>query len=1142
MALAKYSFLPWLRQGLAREIIFDEQLEDAPEIRPEVKAQVILQVEGKSISKDSSFELVPEGEIIQDIRIVGPGEVSGVDRRAIVKEEPRPGDVNFEPNYFPYLEFYEEDFPWRYSPVKTDSGRLRPWITLVVLEEGEFEQVNSPDYLLPAIELNAGTDFSTFFPDKFQTWAWAHVHVNKQLLLNIPDSDTEKGNQAANKLFDLIKSNPNCASSRIICPRKLKPNTAYHAFLLPAFEQGRLAGLGKDNATIAAVDIQQASWDNYDGRPTNDTNRWPFYHTWYFRTGEQLDFEYLVRLIEPRDLSVIAPEIGRRPMDLQNSGYLLDYRDENSKGVLPLEGALQLPFADREDFLDTSGADQEEKKQFLQQLKEIINLNEDWKEEETPASYADYKNQLFNHPDDSAVDDPIVVPPLYGNWYFAQKVKQSDGTIIERSFGKNKVEFDVESATPKENWFNQINLDPRYRVAAGMGTQVIQKDQENLMDKAWDQIGEVVEAIKRVRLGQFSLEVSDRLYEKYFKSVDQIKRLGLTSKLHQRLNFVANQSISSAVESSIIPSPIVKQSITKFSRPNGPILKRTNFSFAAPNQDSEPDESTPTNLSANLVSLNASTNLFSFPNLNSSSGVVFDQGNTVDILGESGSFTGNIFTSAVFNGNLWENFDPSIWGDFGGGGNPTVPPFLFFSIDLESENELEEIKDYFEASNWKERSEEENTDTTVLLTDLNTQLAPRKVINQRLWREINLKVSVPFDEDTIDLRSTEDENITLQKPVEPIAYPTFPDPMYIHLQELSKELFLPGIEKIPENTFSLLETNRNFIESFMLGNNHEMARELLWRSYPTDQRGSYFQKFWESIDNPLQDGDVPDIKPIHEWLEAAPPTDEENPNLSVLGANRPGTGPQENRLVLVVRGELLKKFPNTLIYLQKAVWIEKDGQIRRTLIDLPKVGDDHPTDPGVELSAQDVNQIINDQSLIEYPTFQAKVDPDITFLGFNDVSPEDAVGIWPDEADDFIDGGGDITTKPAGYFIVVRERPGEPRFGIDLPNYNDEDLETSFLNLEEWNDLHWDLINAEEGQFIDLLRLIDNGDASDLGSLGDLDASAPLTKPIAADGGPDGEMEQALAWGRNGAHMAGILLQLPFMIAIHASEMISKPA
>jgi len=41
-----------------------------------------------------------------------------------------------------------------------------------------------------------------------------------------------------------------------------------------------------------------------------------------------------------------------------------------------------------------------------------------------------------------------------------------------------------------------------------------------------------------------------------------------------------------------------------------------------------------------------------------------------------------------------------------------------------------------------------------------------------------------------------------------------------------------------------METNPKFIEALMTGANQEMARELRWRKYPTDQKGSYFRMFW----------------------------------------------------------------------------------------------------------------------------------------------------------------------------------------------------------------------------------------------------------------------------------------------------------
>ena len=53
----------------------------------------------------------------------------------------------------------------------------------------------------------------------------------------------------------------------------------------------------------------------------------------------------------------------------------------------------------------------------------------------------------------------------------------------------------------------------------------------------------------------------------------------------------------------------------------------------------------------------------------------------------------------------------------------------------------------------------------------------------------------------------------------------------------------PGAPQAPAP--ALLETNQQFIEAYMVGLNHEMSRELLWRGYPTSRTGTYFRQFWD---------------------------------------------------------------------------------------------------------------------------------------------------------------------------------------------------------------------------------------------------------------------------------------------------------
>jgi hypothetical protein len=79
-------------------------------------------------------------------------------------------------------------------------------------------------------------------------------------------------------------------------------------------------------------------------------------------------------------------------------------------------------------------------------------------------------------------------------------------------------------------------------------------------------------------------------------------------------------------------------------------------------------------------------------------------------------------------------------------------------------------------------------------------------------------------------------------PLEPILdAPDFPQPMYETLRDLSEDFLFFGLEHVPLNTVMLLKTNPKFVESFLVGLNAEMSHELLWRNYPTDQRGATYR-------------------------------------------------------------------------------------------------------------------------------------------------------------------------------------------------------------------------------------------------------------------------------------------------------------
>src|ERR671914_412308 len=104
---AAAQFIPWVRQGVA-----------------ETADGGAVQVQFKVNAED----------VTMPIRLLGPGSVTGIDRKQVIRMEPRPGTTDFTPYNFPAVEFDRPDFPWLFSPSKRDGDdRIRPWLCLVVI-------------------------------------------------------------------------------------------------------------------------------------------------------------------------------------------------------------------------------------------------------------------------------------------------------------------------------------------------------------------------------------------------------------------------------------------------------------------------------------------------------------------------------------------------------------------------------------------------------------------------------------------------------------------------------------------------------------------------------------------------------------------------------------------------------------------------------------------------------------------------------------------------------------------------------------------------------------------------------------------------------------------------------------------------
>ncbi|WP_221392469.1 hypothetical protein [Dyadobacter sp. NIV53] len=1092
--LAHYAFIPWLKEGINAQI---------EEMDAKGAPAATLSKERASLAVAINLETsdIADGEVInvpvppKTIKILGPPDVLSVSENAIVRTEPKTNVNNYESNGLPYIEFYKESFLWTYTPASAGTGAqtgiLAPWLALICLKKDEFELKQT----------SAGRSFITIdsakitnvFHDEKQHWAWGHVQLSTELeATTLPD----KINEAKSEL----NANPDSGVCRLLCPRKLIRETHYTAFLIPTFETGRLAGLGLPFTDVLAQKISWGKTENYAAKTRGFD--YPVYYQWSFQTGLYGDFESLARILKA---VVIGPELGKRPMYIADAGYGTASTPPDSP-VLGLEGALKPP-----KFVSDVFPNGTKDTAYREHLRKLLNLSIDNEKRQTnvPAIVSD---SLVANPFYSATlgADPVVTPPVYGRWHAMVKRLQ----------------------LPGENppWVNTLNLDPRNRAAAGLGTTIIQKNQEDYMRRAWKQVNEVNKANEKIRRGALSKMVSNAIYRKHIRFASEDQSVRLTAPMHTYL-LDAGETASFSISKSLIPNASQSAAFKKITRPGKKSIRKINevgtnpstlinkqvtqrfnaAAIATANPKTAPVLAVDTGQVGSAIATSVSN--FQANDTAMAQQALFDiilketdfthlevQAKKDELKVKIDAYAGLNATANLLAKNVIDGIASSVPG------NPTdntantviiadAPFKAVFSDEITAKTyenlvlarntngaplEMSRATLLSDITTYGETFGSFNTDLLAtmvaipvlptldklpqLSTKITKSVVPNQLIVNRITSSIILNVFNPVT------KIYEEKELEDLRPI--MAYPKFDDPMFSNLQALSQEYILPNIDKVPENSITLMETNQVFIEAFMTGLNHEMSKELLWREYPTDQRGTYFRQFWDITDN-IRETDQEkkyDIKKIHTWTENL---GDHSPRIKTSADDSP-------YLVLLIRGDLLKKYPNTQVYAQKAEF--KD-----------------PVNPAAPRKLSDSNVADN----ILLPVFMATLDPDIYLFGF-DLDKDVAKGDSHD------------ATKP-GWYFALRERPGQIRFGLDDWTPTDPD-DPAFPTSDpkNWNDLSWEHLVTQQS---DLLNYqVDVSHAFDA-------TSGSENLPLAV-------------WGKNAADMAYILYQNPVLFARHAQEML----
>lgn len=1061
---ASYTFLPWVRQGVVGAIDIPDPLNGSLKSRVELEVAARL---NNNTADDATIK----------VRVYGPGDVTGFDARQVIRTEPQHLTSDFEPNYFPFIEFDRPDFPWMFTPAKAnDNEQLRPWICLVVVEKGEDNLKVDPSQPLPVLKADAKTEL----PDLSESWAWAHAQVS---------------GSTTTDLDNVLAKNPERTLSRLLAPLKLQPNTSYYACVIPTFEIGRKVGLGE------AVKDGEREPDEFLKRAWEGNTveiELPVYYHWEFATGAAGDFESLVWLLQRKQFS--SQEVGTRKVQVKNPDPDNPWSEIEKFEKIPLEGALR-PYQDQAQNQDDPLKplqDNEDYKKFQEKLRALLNWPED------PKSTATLPSTL-----------PIA-PPIYGRWHAAQKT--------------------IPDGTRDAAWLRELNLNPSHRAAASIGTQIVQDQQEQLMASAWEQVGEIEKANQFLRQAQMARTAGTTVYEQHLEVLAEQTFFALTGPVHSRAlidprlaldpaptGMIGARTIFAITSESRLPEAVAQGAFRRLLRPRGPLarrltaygglqpgrlLRRLNdgeiqavparvplrgmvtmdrllgaleraedrFCAVTPDRVQEAMQvPSPESLDPLLADLDQ---LLASPNLPTDAREHLERAQQ-NLLGcqdllrslspplslanlqraiELLSAARNALTEAmaILAGSAFFDTVDNIRISLDRIMPPQeeIPRLLFGIAASEHQRDMEPCDP-------PPPRMKPGLDFKAIKTTMLEQLNPAITIVKR----IKSRIVAP------SYWKPDDE-------LEPImAAPDFPTPMYKPLAELSQDLILPGLERVPPNTITLLETNPRFVEAYMIGLNHEMSRELLWREFPTDQRGTYFRQFWDprgKVPAPKTSEEkerAKDLKPITDWKDS-----------NQLGSSMEGGGAR-GQTVMLIRGDLLRRYPRAIIYAAKADWSkdENDDNVEpRTPVKL--VGS-----PG-------------DQNFPErYPIFQGTLTPDITFLGF-DLPLDEARGS---------ENPGD--NKP-GWFFVIQQQPTEPRYGLD---------ETKPDTLTgTWRDLSFKSVKLTPTDHVSLDPLHDPDDK---------------TQPYSS---PTESPDMDISWGSNSAAMAFITLQGPFRVAIHASDLL----
>ncbi len=956
-----------------------------------------------SASTEVQVTVAGKNPIVHRVPMMTPGDVIGIPARQVIRCAPANGTVNAESNYLASVDFDSPDLPWLLSR-KPAVGPVLPWITLAVVDLTDLQA----DPLSASPVGTQLTIAAAQLPNPAESWMWAHG----QLL----DADIVPGDTSR-------------SLSRLLCSRKLEPNRRYLACVVPVFAAGRTAGLGIDPGD--ARTSMDFAWDPAGGEVTL-----PAYFVWRFTTGPAGDFESLVRQLRGEPLPSAA---GTRRLWLNYPMSGLP-PSAGSGTALSLQVALRPPESALDDIQPLVGTN------YLDALRSRL-------------VDAGYDVSLLTA--QAGGSSPAIGPPVYG----------------QLAVGETASAASLNASVPP--WLRSINLDPRLRIAAGLGSEVARQNRDRYLEEAWRQVGDVLRANGVRRRAEFALAANGRLHRKWISQIPAADLVTSSAPVHAHIFVGANLTITGRLRRSPLTPSIASVEFRRLTRargrlPAGAALQASAgpAALAARSAQARPlDADVPVDTIEVLNPPSKVWGVAAAPAILKRLDASIDQtGMTaaqaaarIDSMSKLATI--NFKSVAQVSSNAAAADTDTVLGAVGLRPGVHVPPVvpiapitvgapllptLHFSLPAPTATLLKQ-----------QMTDVARIITTRQIVTSDAVALPRNPLAGG-FETLRLAIVKALDPalTTVSLANHRITGLTSSQAAtlsDIMAAPDLLEPTCQSLAAISHDWLLPGIDSLPAGTTTLVESNRAFIGAFLVGLNHELARELLWAEYPTDQRGTFSRQFWarRNTGTPTESYDLK--QPLHA-----------SPLLTVEQLSEK-EGAAASPLVLVVKGDLVQRFSGMLV---TAARTRLNGAIR-------------VLDPITEIQ----------------PDFMVRLEPDVLMVGFESLRADSVRTLAGNE--------------DTAWWFFFAEHFTEPRFGLDLPAAGDP------ASITDWNEVTW--ANAT----------LDGAGRLGAGSF-DL-ASLPKSRPGLAPGA-------RYDWRGSSSSIAWILLQYPFRRGVRAIDLLPPKA